>query len=173
VTADAPAARPVGSGTILQYLPRAIRVPNDPLRAIAVGWLTAFPVSIAFAILGSFLFPDLARPQFPMSGAMAIFLLVIFSPVLETLIMGVVLLVLVRLVGPVAAILASSAGWGIAHSLAAPAWGLVIWWPFLVFSTLFVTWRARSLWLAFGIPACVHALQNLPPAILVAKGLAG
>ncbi len=171
MSSRAPAERPVGSGTIVQYLPRSIRVPENPLRAIAVGWLTAFPISIAFAWLGSQLFPDLARPEFPMTGTMALFLLVIFSPVLETLIMGSVLLVLVRLVGPVAAILASAAGWGIAHSLAAPAWGLVIWWPFLIFSTLFVAWRARSLWLAFAIPMCVHALQNLPPAILVAQGI--
>jgi len=49
---------------------------------------------------------------------------------------------------------------------------LVIWWPFLVFSTLFVTWRDRSLTLAFLIPMCVHALQNLLPAILVAYGAA-
>jgi len=46
----------------------------------------------------------------------------------------------------------------------------VIWWPFLVFSTLFVTWRQRSLWLAFAIPMCVHALQNLLPSLLVAFG---
>jgi hypothetical protein len=46
----------------------------------------------------------------------------------------------------------------------------VIWWPFLVFSTLFVTWRDRSLWLAFALPMCVHALQNLPPALLIASG---
>jgi len=170
VSPDSPAARPVGSGTIIRFLPLALRVPVQPLRAIAFGWLTAFPVSIAFAYLGSILFPGLARPEFPTSGATAIFLLVIFSPVLETLIMGAVLLVLVRLAGPTAAILASSAGWGIAHSLVAPAWGLVIWWPFLVFSTLFVTWRARSLLLAFAIPAGVHALQNLPPALIVAYG---
>jgi hypothetical protein len=67
-------------------------------------------------------------------------------------------------------VLFSSAGWGIAHSLAAPIWGLVIWWPFLVFSTLFVVWRSRSLVAAFAVPAAVHALQNLGPAIVVASG---
>jgi hypothetical protein len=71
---------------------------------------------------------------------------------------------------PWLAVVASAVGWGIAHSSVAPIWGLVIWWPFLVFSTLFVTWRNRSLTLAFVIPMCVHALQNLLPAMLVAYG---
>jgi hypothetical protein len=84
--------------------------------------------------------------------------------------MGAVLLVLVQLVPPWLAILVSVIGWGTAHSLVAPIWGLVIWWPFLIFSTLFVTWRSRSLALAFAIPMCVHALQNLIPALLVAYG---
>jgi hypothetical protein len=79
--------------------------------------------------------------------------------------------VLLRLFSPTVAILISAVGWGVAHSMAAPIWGLVIWWPFLIFSTLFVTWRERSLWLAFGIPMCVHALQNLIPATLIAFGV--
>jgi len=65
----------------------------------------------------------------------------------------------------------SSIGWGLFHSSFHPTWGLVIWWPFLIFSTLFVTWRSRSLLAAFAIPAAVHALQNLPPALALATGL--
>ncbi|HEX2804352.1 MAG TPA: hypothetical protein VHN55_10310 [Sphingomicrobium sp.] len=158
----------MGATGPLRFLPRAIRTPQRPLRAIAIGWLTAFPPTILFAILGSILLPQAEPPQFAMSGAAAIFALVIFSPVIETLIMGAVLLVLLRLVPTVAAIAISTIGWGIAHSLATPIWGLVIWWPFLVFSTLFVAWRSRSLVLAFTIPMVVHALQNLIPALLVA-----
>ena len=81
--------------------------------------------------------------------------------------MAGVLEVLLRLMRPVYAIVLSSVGWGIAHSLQAPAWGLVIWWPFLIFSTLYVTWRQRSVWAAIGIVFCVHALQNLGPALLL------
>jgi hypothetical protein len=97
---------------------------------------------------------------------------VLFAPVVETLIMGAVLLFLLLFLSPTAAIILSAIGWGIAHSLVAPMWGLVIWWPFLIFSTLFVAWRSRSLALAFAIPALVHALQNLVPAILIARGMA-
>lgn len=154
----------------LRFLPVAIRVPERPLRAIAIGWLTAFPASIAFAILSAWVLPQAKQPEFHASGGLAIFALVIFSPVIETLIMGAVLLLLLRLFSPTWAIVVSAVGWGIAHSTMAPTWGLVIWWPFLVFSTLFVTWRSRSLVLAFGIPMCVHALQNLLPALLIAFG---
>jgi hypothetical protein len=160
----------IGAGSPLRFLPEPIRTARSPLRAIAAGWLTAFPVSMAFAAIGAFLLPQAQQPEFHVSGAAAMFALVIFSPVVETLIMGVVLLVLLRLMPAWMAVVASAAGWGIAHSSVAPSWGLVIWWPFLVFSTLFVTWRERSLTLAFLIPMCVHALQNLLPAVLVAYG---
>jgi hypothetical protein len=163
-------AEAVGSESFLRFLPIAIRTPQKPLKAIAVGWLTAFPLSIAFAFLGSLILPQAQQPQFDASGTVAVFLLVVFSPIVESLIMGAVLLVLMRLMPLPVAILASAIGWGIAHSTVAPIWGFVIWWPFLIFSTLFVTWRSRSLAFAFALPMCTHALQNLIPALLVAYG---
>ena len=162
------AGKAVGSTSPLRFLPEAIRVPRRPIRAIAVGWLTAFPISMALAFLGSLLLPDAIRPEFKVDGLAALFALVVFAPAIETLIMGSVLLLLLLFLPPAAAVIVSAIGWGVAHSLMAPIWGLVIWWPFLVFSTLFVAWRGRSLTLAFLIPALVHALQNLAPALLIA-----
>ena len=150
-------------------VPSALAEPRKPLRAIAAGWLLAFPPSIALAFLAEWLFPTAGRPAFAVDGAATIGLLVVFAPFVETLIMAAVLEVLVRLVPPGAAIAISAIGWGIAHSLAAPVWGLVIWWPFLIFSTLYVTWRKRSIWAAVGIAASVHALQNLGPALLLLR----
>lgn len=161
----------LGSNSPLRYLPRAIRTARRPFRAIAVGWLVSFPVSMGLAIISSLVLPDVERPQFEVDGLAAILALVVFAPVAETLIMGIVLLGLLAVLPAPAAVIASAIGWGVAHSLVAPVWGLVIWWPFLVFSTLFVAWRSRSLVLAFLIPACVHALQNLIPALLVANGV--
>jgi hypothetical protein len=154
--------------SLLGFLPNAIREPRRPLTALAVGWLLTFPVSIAMAAVVSLLVPDAAKPEFNVSGLTALFLLAVFAPVIETLIMGGVLLILLRFVSPAAAVLLSSFGWGVAHSIGAPTWGLVIWWPFLIFSTLFVTWRSRGLPAAFAMPAMAHALHNLPSAILVA-----
>ena len=166
---EAAAAGPLaGPGTPLRFLPRAIRVPEKPLRAIFVGWLTAFSVSIVLGLLVARLMPQAVPPKFDVEGAAAIIALVLFAPIVETIVMGAVLLLLLLALPPAVAVIVSALGWGVVHSLIAPTWGLVIWWPFLVFSTLFVAWRGRSLALAFTIPACTHALQNLIPAILVA-----
>ena len=153
---------------LLSFLPRPIREPRQPLLALAVAWLLTYPISIALAGVVSLVIPDAPQPHFDMSGLKALFLLVVFAPVAETLIMGGVLLVLLRLFSPAAAVLLSSLGWGIAHSMGAPTWGLVIWWPFLIFSTLFVTWRSRGLLAAFAMPAIAHGLHNFPSAFLVA-----
>jgi hypothetical protein len=154
----------------LPFLPRQLLEPRRPLAAILIGGLTALLPSLALAMLVQWLFPMEPGPKFEMAGMVAIVGLVVFAPIAETLIMGAALLILLRLVSPTAAVLISSATWGVLHSLAAPIWGLIIWWPFLIFSTLFVVWRSRSLAAAFAVPAAVHALQNLGPALVVASG---
>ena len=97
------------------------------------------------------------------------FLVEVFAPIVESLIMAAVLELLLRFVPASWAIGLSALGWGIVHSLQAPTWGLVIWWPFLIFSTLYVTWRQRSRLGAIGIAAAVHALNNLFPALLLLR----
>ena len=82
--------------------------------------------------------------------------------------MAGVLVVLLRFVRPPVAILHQRSGLGRCPLLAAPAWGLVIWWPFLIFSTLFVVWRERGFFAGVGVAAATHALQNLAPALLLA-----
>jgi hypothetical protein len=156
----------------LTWLPRALLEPSNAFRSIAVGWLLAFPASILLAAIVHVIAPDAKTPDFQISGLAAIGMLVLFSPIFETLIMGGILLVLLKFLSPTRAVIASAVAWGIAHSLAATVWGAIIWWPFLIFSTLFVAWRDRSLLLAFVMPAAVHGLQNLLPALLVATGRA-
>jgi uncharacterized protein (DUF983 family) len=82
--------------------------------------------------------------------------------------MAGVLELLLRFVRPPVAIILSAAAWGLAHSYAAPAWGLVIWWPFLIFSTLFVVWRQRGFLVGVGVVAATHAFHNLIPALILA-----
>jgi hypothetical protein len=155
----------------ISWLPRALLEPANPLRSIALGWLLAFPPSIFLAAIIQSLAPAAKSPNFPeLPGPLLAFVLVIFAPVGESLIMGAALLVLLRFVTPTAAVVVSALGWGIAHSSDTLIWGLVIWWPFLIFSTLFVVWRERSLWLAFAMPMAVHALQNFLPAMLLVFG---
>ncbi len=140
---------------------------------MAAGWLVAFPISILLAIVAQTLLPEAPAPQFEVNGLVALSALVVFAPFVETLIMGAVLLLLTTVLRAEWAVLVSAIGWGIAHSLAAPVWGLIIWWPFLIFSTLFLTWRKRSLLLAFLVPMGAHAYQNLLPALLIAFGVSG
>ena len=166
-----PARRQVSFDSPLSWLPRPLLEPSSAALAIAFGWLLAFPGSLILAEIVHLLVPNAKVPDFgQVSGLYAAFLVVIVSPVIETLIMGGVLLLLLRLMPPTYAVIVSAIGWGLAHSSLVPTWGLAIWWPFLVFSTLFVVWRQRSLWLAFGMPMAVHALQNLLPSLLLLSG---
>jgi hypothetical protein len=155
-------------GSLVGWLPSPLLEPRRAWLAIITGWVCAFFPSLALSWVSTQLVPHLARPEFNASPAMVVFLLVIFAPVTETFIMAGVLVILLRFVRPPVAILLSAIGWGIAHSYAAPAWGLVIWWPFLIFSTLFVVWRERGFLAGVAVVAATHALQNLAPALLLA-----
>ena len=148
----------------ISILPGAVLEPRRPLSSIVVGWVTAFVPSIVLAAAAATLMPSDAQPQIALDTPLALGLVIVFAPIVETLIMAVGLTVLLTFLAPAAAVLASAVCWGIAHSLIAPAWGLVVWWPFVVFSTLYVTWRSRSLLAALSIPAAVHALHNGVPA---------
>ena len=141
------------------------------MRAIFIGWVLSVTGSLALSVASQWLLPDLGTPQFPkLPAEIMIFMLVAFAPFIETLIMAAALELLLRLrVPPTVAILLSALGWGLAHSSQAAGWGLVIWWPFLIFSTLYVTWRKRGIWIAVGIVFAVHALQNLGPALLLLR----
>ncbi len=152
-------------------MPVSLREARRPLRAIFIGWLLSLTGSMLLAALWQWIAPDLGSPQLPQVPAgLLIFMLVVFAPLVETLIMAAVLELMLRLrVPPGAAILLSAAGWGIVHSIQAAGWGLVIWWPFLIFSTLYVTWSKRGIWTGVGIVFAVHALQNLGPALLLLR----
>ena len=139
--------------------------------ALAIAWATAFLPSLLLGAAVSAFLPKHALPAFPTVDWYVFFLIVVFAPLFETMIMGAALLLLRLFLSPTQAVLVSAVGWGILHSTAAPAWGLVIWWPFLVFSTVFLTWRSRSVLAALGMAAATHALHNSLPALLLVLGL--
>lgn len=162
-----PSAPAVRRPALLAFLPQRLFRAERPLAYILVAWLCAIVPSLALSALVSSVMPE-GGPEIPaMPAGTTLFLLVVFAPGIETLIMGSVLLLLDRLFGFLPAVLLSALGWAIAHSLQAPAWGLVIWWPFLIFSASFLVWKERSMALAFAVPALVHALQNLGPALML------
>jgi hypothetical protein len=158
-------------GPPVSLLPNALREPRRPLLALGIAWATAFLPSLPLGAAVSAFLPRDALPDFPVVDWNFFFLIVVAAPLFETVLMGAALLLLRLFLSPTSAVLVSAVGWGIAHSAAAPAWGLVIWWPFLVFSTVFLTWRSRSLFAAVGMAATTHALHNLLPALLLVSGL--
>ena len=156
--------------SFLRFLPAPLREPRRAWLAILIGYVLAFAGSIALSYLTRSVSPGLATPEFPMKGWVALFALVVFAPFVETLIMAGFLSLFLRFMRPTYAILLSAACWGVAHSMQYIAWGLIIWWPFLIFSTLYVVWRQRGVWAGIGVAAAAHALQNLAPGLLVAFG---
>ena len=96
-----------------------------------------------------------------------ILLLVVIGPLLETLMMTPVVLGVIRVAGAGPAVVANAVLWAILHSLQRPVWGLVVWWPFLVLSIAFLTWRPRGIGTAIVIVACIHGLQNSVSAALL------
>ena len=148
-------------------LPSFLFEPARPVRTILLAWPLVTIPALGLAALFATLFPAAPTPVFEGDPRTVFFLVEVFAPIVETLIMAAALELLIRVVRPQVAVALSSLGWGIAHSTQAPTWGLVIWWPFLIFSILYVTWRERSVLGAMAIAASVHAQNNLIPALLM------
>ena len=136
------------------------------------GWLLTLLPSLALAALVGMVFSaffgEPQGPSFPqVPPGMLAFLLVVFAPVTETLAMVPPLLTLNRFLGPTPAVALSALGWGIVHSIQAPIWGLVAWWPFFVFSAILLAWRRRSLVTGILIVMAIHGMQNAVPASIL------
>jgi hypothetical protein len=147
----------------LAWLPAFLFRAEEPAwRYVLKAWALALGPSVALGALFGWLLPDLAGPDFPLQigKPLLLFLLVIVSPVVETLILMPLVLILRRLVGAGPAVVASALLWAGAHSLEAAGWGLVVWWPFLIMAVALLAWRERGLWTAFAVVLAVHAVQN-------------
>ena len=152
--------------SFLRFLPASLREPRRAWLAIPTGWALSMLGSLLLALAVELLVPNLASPDIPkMAPAMLIFMFVVFAPAVESILMGAILVLLLRWMPPVTAVVVSALAWGVFHSLQASAWGLAIWWPFLIFSTLFVVWRQRGFWTGVGVATATHMLQNLGPAL--------
>jgi hypothetical protein len=105
-------------------------------------------------------------PQFEGPAIGLFIMMVIIGPPIETLLLGGVLRILSFITKrQVWLAVISAFVWAGVHSLAAPAWGLGVIWPFFVFSCSYLSWRRRSWWRAVLVTSCVHAFQNFLPSI--------
>jgi len=155
----------------LAFLPVPLFRDRRAWLAIPVAWALTFLGSLLIGWMIARLVPGGAGPDMGDAPAGVKFVgIALVSPVLETMLMAGILAVLTRFLPSWRAAVASAALWGVLHSLMAPLWGAVIWWPFLIFSTLYLTWRPRGWWTAVAVVSAVHFLQNVGPAALIAFG---
>lgn len=152
--ATLPSPRPSLWRYCLVAWPAAL-VPSMLLLASAYG---------VFALLGMGVDP----PDFSGPSPIDYFGIVIFSPVVETAVLVVVLklLLAVRL-PPLPAAAVSAVAWGLAHASVETLWFFGTVWSFFVFSYAYVSWRPVSFkhaFLAAGIP---HALVNATGLLLL------
>lgn len=143
-------------GSLLKYI----------IRMAALSLIPSMTLGIVLYWLG--IMTAETGPSISISTPEDLAAIVVGAPVLETLLLAILLWLLsfgTKRMVPRAAIAAIL--WGVLHSMFAPAWGLVVWWPFFVFSCAYLAWRRRSWWRAFAAAAGVHFIQNFVPAIFV------
>ncbi len=137
---------------------------------LRTGLISLLPsLALTFILALSGIITEESGPTFEGSPLGLIVFIVIVGPPIETLLMGLVLRILSLITKrsiPLAAM--SAFVWACLHSIAAPAWGLGVIWPFFVFSCSYLAWRQRAWWRAILVTSCVHAFQNLLPAIVAA-----
>lgn len=95
-------------------------------------------------------------------------LILIAGPAIETLLLSFTLWLLSFFSKrKVVLALVSALIWAGLHSVAAPAWGLVVFWPFFVFSCSYLAWREKSWGRAVWVTFCIHVFQNVLPGIAI------
>jgi hypothetical protein len=160
-------AFPSGRPPWLGFLPRFLFSADQPkLAYIFKAWLLALLPSLALVGLVAAATDGPAGPEFALPGRLFVLLVVIVAPLLDTLLMIPPLWLLNRIGGPAFAAAGSALLWAGFHSLAAPLWGLVVWWPFLILSIAFLTWWKRGTASAILVVTSIHALQNAVAAAL-------
>jgi len=135
---------------------------------LRTGLISLVPSIIIALILGlSGAITEETGPEFKGPALTLIISLVIISPLLETLLMagGIRILSFITKRQVLLALI-SACIWAVMHSLFALTWGLVVIWPFFVFSCSYINWRKRSWWHAILITSFVHAFQNILPTIM-------
>ncbi len=143
-----------------------ISMPRYVLRAGLISLLPSLALTFILALSG--VITEERGPAFEGSPLELIVLIVIVGPPLETLLMGLGLRILSFITKRSVPLAAMSAFvWACLHSIAAPAWGLGVIWPFFVFSCSYLAWRQRAWWRALLVTSCIHAFQNVLPAIML------
>ena len=156
--------------SFLKFLPAPLREPRRAWLVLPICWLLSIAGAAAVASILSLLLPKLEEPDFSFfvgKGWFTVLAIAVATPLVETLILAGTSSVLLRFVRPEYAIILSSLGWGIAHSYQAPIWGLVIFWPFIIFTTLYVVWKQKSVMAGILMAWAAHFLHNVLSSVAI------
>jgi len=137
--------------------------------------LTSLVPSVAFAVVLLAILTPLGvpahqmAPEFKGPSPPVLFIeVVLLSPIAETVAMSLGIMLISRLTKrPFVIAAVSAVVWAALHSAVALIWGLVILWPFFVFSCAYLAWRPQGWLKAVTMAACIHIFQNLLPGMLV------
>lgn len=141
---------------------------QPPVRYLGRALCLDIPITLVLAVLVGLTLPDDGPDFTSIPITMMLPVMCILAPLLETVLM-VVIFTLLRLVTRRMAYLAilSTLIWMALHSIGAPAHGLGVAWTFLILSICYLRWETHSLGHAFWMTAALHALHNLPFAVLL------
>ena len=154
--------------SFMRFLPTPLREPRRAWLVLPLCWLLTLAGAALIAWILSAVLPRMEQPDFGFflgKGWLTIFALAVVTPLVETVILAATSSALLRFVRPESAIVLSSLGWAIAHSYQAPLWGLVIFWPFIIFTTLYVVWRQISVVAGILMAWAAHCLHNILSAV--------
>jgi membrane protease YdiL (CAAX protease family) len=112
-------------------------------------------------------FPNAPNPDLPTDPAAMLFGVVVFAPIVETLIMWAMISGFDRVLKEDRQVIfATALIWAALHSLSAWIWGPVVFWPWLLFCVTFMTWRKRSEIEGILMAIALHMLHNSVPTLL-------
>jgi hypothetical protein len=141
-------------------------IPKYVLLAGLISLIPSLVISITLNLLG--IMNEETLPEFEGPVVLVAISFILIGPPIETFIMVSILKVLSFITKrTIRLAIMSAIVWAFMHSLAAWAWGLVVVWPFFVFSCSYLSWRKKSFWHAILITSGVHAFQNVLPAIAI------
>jgi hypothetical protein len=124
---------------------------------------------IAIALTASGAPTDGLGPDFSGAPRAAAFLtIVLIAPAEETLLLSVGIgFISLFSNRPVVIAAVSAIGWGLMHAVIFPVQGVVVTWPFFVFSCGYLAWRPLGWRKAYSVAMGLHVVHNLLPGVML------
>lgn len=138
-------------------------------KEVLVAWLACTPLAFAVGWIAADLLAGFDASEVPaLHGWWNRIVAALIAPLVESYVMVLIFAVLERLMPDTmpfrhrtfALVIASATVWSFIHGYFALPWGVLTFWPFVVFSYMFLRWEKHSLALAITAAAAVHVLHN-------------